>query len=162
MRVIHNMSESVSQQVAIMASDLGGATRLVAASPFGMTGKAIDALCSSLGLSEVFVHSHEAGTVRGNAGANWPVNPKTRLHPVRMAMLVEENSRPLHAKMFEVVCKQGRLVVSGSANATSAAMDSNHNIEACVVRVHRTATPSWIFRRVSRRSSFWRQRKMLK
>lgn len=49
-------------------------------------------------------------------------------------------------KVFEILCKRGRVIVSGSANGTGAALNRSGNIEACVVRILRTAATGWKFR----------------
>jgi hypothetical protein len=58
----------------------------------------------------------------------------------------KKESRRLHAKAFEILCKRGRIVVSGSANATTAAFGVNHNVEACVVRLQRRRPKGWGFK----------------
>lgn len=44
-----------------------------------------------------------------------------------------EDHRSLHSKLFDIECKRGRLIVTGSANATLPAL-SGRNVEAVVVR----------------------------
>jgi hypothetical protein len=144
-RLFHNLDASLGEQIAQAAADLGGAGRLVAAAPFWDDGGAIDRLCLAIGLSEVFVHSHERGCVEGIAGANWPRRARTPVRAVRVEVIdrADESARLLHAKAFEIVCKRGRILVSGSANGTTAALGRNHNVEACVVRVQRERTVGW-------------------
>jgi len=55
-------------------------------------------------------------------------------------------NRKLHAKAFEVLCKRGRILVSGSANGTAAALEEGGNIEACVVRLQRNDAQGWKFK----------------
>jgi hypothetical protein len=57
----------------------------------------------------------------------------------------ENKPRRLHAKLFEVICKRGRVVLSGSANATSAALNDHRNVEACVARIQRESVVGWTF-----------------
>jgi hypothetical protein len=57
----------------------------------------------------------------------------------------ERKPRRLHAKAFEVMCKRGRVLLSGSANATTAALGSNRNVEACVARIQRATRAGWTF-----------------
>lgn len=147
-RVLHNLDRSIAEQVAATAVDLGGARRLVAAAPFwDADGGAIDRLCDALDLEEVFVHSHTHGCVAGPTGNNWPRGAKKPVHPVRVSFMDtgEETARLLHAKMFELLCKRGRLLISGSANGTVAALDASHNVEACVVRVQRERSIGWSY-----------------
>jgi hypothetical protein len=133
------------EKLAQMADDLGGAVQLVAAAPFWNDGLAIDTVCTTLGLNEVFVHAHAAGTVEGTAGSNWPAHAVSTVHPIELKIMDEEKPRRLHAKLFEVTCKRGRIVLSGSANATNAALVGVHNVEACVVRLQRERRRGWTF-----------------
>ena len=55
----------------------------------------------------------------------------------------DPNARRLHAKAFEIMCKRGRILVSGSANGTTAALGPNQNVEACVVRLQRDRMVGW-------------------
>ena len=129
--------------------------RLAVASPFWDSGAAIDRLCRALGLSEVFVHSHPDGAVEGTAGSNWPLNSSSVVHAVAIDGLRDEKAdtdaslRRLHAKVFEVVCRRGRLLISGSANATRAALDVGHNVEACIARIQRERLVGWSMASVS-------------
>lgn len=144
-RMLHSLDGSIAERLGQVATDLGGAVRLVVASPFWDGGSAIDRLATLLGLGEVHVHAHDGGTVRGNAGANWPTQVKTQVIPVRLDHLGEPKARRLHAKIFELVCKRGRIICSGSANASTAALGHGHNIEACVVRIQREPVVAWHF-----------------
>lgn len=98
-----------------------------------------------LGVNEAFVHAHAKGSVEGTVGANWPRHTGTPVRAVRVAPMDEadEAKRPLHAKVFEILCRRGRLVVSGSANGTRAALDRDGNIEACVLRIQRERLVGW-------------------
>jgi hypothetical protein len=144
-RLLHNLDLPIGDQVAALAAELGGAQRLVAAAPFWDGGGALDELCRNLGLGEVLVHAHAKGTVEGQAGLNWPRHARTSIKPVRLAVMdgPDEIKRPLHAKAYEVLCRQGRLLVSGSANGTAAALGPGGNVEACVVRIQRAHTTGW-------------------
>ena len=146
-RLLHNLDRSIAEQVAAAAADLGGAHRLVAAAPFWDSGGAIDRLCDSLNLQEVFVHSHIHGSVTGPAGDNWPRGAKKSVHPVRVGVMdtSDEAARLLHAKAFELLCKRGRLLISGSANGTAAALDASHNVETCVIRIQRERSIGWSY-----------------
>ena len=144
-RLFHNLDHSITDQVAAAAAELGGAKRLVAAAPFWDGGGAIDRLCDALNLQEVFVHSHIHGCVTGPAGDNWPRGAKKSVCPVRVGVMdtTDEAARLLHAKAFEILCKRGRLLVSGSASGTTAALDAGRNVEACITRIQREPTVGW-------------------
>jgi hypothetical protein len=133
------------QKLAQVVEDLGGAVRLVAAAPFWDDGSAIDDICAALGVQEVFVHAHAGGSVEGTAGSNWPAHAVTRVQPVRLDVMNDKQPRRLHAKALEVMCKRGRVLLSGSANVTRPALVSNRNIEACVLRIQREQSIGWTF-----------------
>jgi hypothetical protein len=138
-RLFHNLNASIAEQVAQAVNDLGGAVRLVAAAPFWDNSAAIDNLCQAIGLSEVFVHAHARGCIEGTSGANWPRSARTPVRAVRVKVMdtPDEAGRRLHAKAYEILCNRGRILVSGSANGTEAALGRDRNIEACVVRIQR-------------------------
>jgi hypothetical protein len=147
LRLLHNLDSSLISQLAQAADDLGGARRLVAAAPFWDSGTALDNLCRALRINEAFLHAHAGGCVEGTIASNWPRNAHVPIQAVRVAPLNarSEASRRLHAKMFEIRCRRGRLIVSGSANGTVAALGPDGNIEACVMRIGRDAKGwSWV------------------
>jgi hypothetical protein len=146
-RLFHNLDKSISEQIVDLVADLGGATRLLAAAPFWDKGAAIDKLSKALNLNQVFVHAHAKGSVEGSAGSNWPFSSGAKITPVRLEIMDDEEarSRRLHAKAFEVLCRKGRILVSGSPNGTAAALERGGNVEACVVRIQRDRTTGWAY-----------------
>jgi hypothetical protein len=145
-RLFHNLDTSISAQLVQVADELGGATRLLAAAPFWDKGAAIDGLCKAMGLDEVFLHAHATGTVEGRAGSNWPFGCRNKIHPVRLEVMDDKSHpRRLHAKAFEIMCKRGRVLVSGSPNGTAAALGPDGNVEACVIRIQRDRSLGWNF-----------------
>lgn len=145
-RLFHSLDASIAEQIAATVGDLGGAVRMVAAAPFWDDGSAVERICRDIGLDHLFVHVHPHGYVEGFAGANWPTGCRNKVYPVQLEIMKAQAPRRLHGKLFEIVCKRGRVIVSGSANATSAALDRNHNIEACVVRIQRNPSTGWTFK----------------
>jgi hypothetical protein len=142
-RVLHNLQTPLITQIADIASSLGGATRVAIASPY-YDQVAVPELCRELGVTHVLLHSHPGGTVEGDA-LNWPLLGSNITQPVQLDWLSEYEDRPLHAKLFEIICQNGRLLVSGSANATRAAMLSHGNIEVCTARIERDSSAAWSF-----------------
>jgi hypothetical protein len=145
-RLLHNLDKSISSQLLQMVESLGGATRLIAAAPFWDQGAAIDTLCKAIGLDHLYIHSHAHGTVEGTAGSNWPFNCRSKVHPILLEVMDGAGNRRLHAKAFEVMCEQGRILISGSANGTAAALEEGGNVEACVVRIQRDSPQGWKFK----------------
>ena len=143
-RIFSNLETSLFEQLAEHARDLGGAKRLTIVSPYSDGGKAIDRLCSELGLDSVQLHAPESVAKRIK-GFSWPFNAKAQLIPVSVDAIAEEAARPFHAKMYEIICEKGRILVSGSPNATEPALSARTNVELCVTRLQRERHSTWSF-----------------
>jgi hypothetical protein len=144
-RLYHSLDGAISDKLAQAVQDLGGAQRLIVAFPFWDTGTAIDRLYKSIGLDHAYVHAHSGDTVKGTAGANWPAHTDAAIKAIRLEVMEEDHPRHLHAKAFEVICKRCRILLSGSANATTAALSAGRNVEASVARIQRERTVGWRF-----------------
>ena len=142
-RLFHSLDGAIAERLAQTVADLGGAERLVIAAPFFDGGPAVDNLCTLLRVSEAFVHAHAGGTVKGDVGSNWPALAKVEVRAIRLEALEETKPRKLHAKVLEVTCKRGRVLLSGSANATLAALQRGRNVEACIARIQREPAVGW-------------------
>lgn len=147
-RIAHSLGDPIATQLKAFADELGGAVRLTAVSPFyDLGGSGIDRLARELGCDEILLHVHPAGAVRGAGAIEWPFDCPRPITPVRLEEAFPSDSRPLHAKCFEIQCRRGAIRVAGSANATSAGL-FGRNVEASVVRVlphfkqHWAATPA--------------------
>lgn len=142
-RAVASLDRPVFDQLAEFADDLGGARRLAIASPFFDDGPAIDRLCTSLGLDRVSIHAHGTGVVASAMGNSWPAP----LANIKVAAVTIEplanDTRHLHAKVFEVLCRRGRILMSGSTNATMAALMQGRNVELSVVRIQREPVVGW-------------------
>lgn len=140
-RLLHSIGGSIAEQLAELADDLGGATRATIVSPyFDKTGSAVTRLSELLGCEDMRLHVHPEGAVRGTMGINWPEASNAR--PVCVDEPFGDDSRVLHAKCIEVLCQRGRLLMSGSANATNAALFKG-NVEASLVRIQREVLVGW-------------------
>lgn len=142
-RVLHSVGQSIGHDIADLADGLGGATAVTVASPFfDRDAAGLARLCAELGVDEVHLHVHPGEPVPGLPGTNWPTGSQLAVRPVQVKAPWVDDQRRLHAKAFEVTCRRGRLLVSGSANATRAGL-YNGNIEASVVRIQRGAVVGW-------------------
>lgn len=145
-RVVSSLDQPIVDQVVAAANALGRAESLTMASPY-WDAHAAETLLSLLGLREIRAHVHPA-RVPAPSNMDWP-RGSSAIRPVEVAQFVEgdASSRGLHAKMTEVVCSQGRLVVAGSANATSAALlyggETVRNVEVCTLRSDVRAGRRW-------------------
>ena len=128
-RVLHTMSEPLDAQLANMAADAGGALSLSVLSPFFSSYHGVKQLATKLSCEKVSVvvppRAPEIFDFTASVKAGFKVSP------VASELFVD--TRSLHAKLFEIQCRRGSLVVTGSANATTAAL-SGRNVEAAVVR----------------------------
>lgn len=141
-RAVSSLEGSIIDQLVGFADELGGARKLTIASPFFDGGLGIDTLGGALRLDCVHVYAHPKGPVASATGIAWPTRAKTPIRAVTVEPF-EDDGRPLHAKVFEVVCRRGRLIMSGSANATCAALEHGRNIELSVLRVLRESSIGW-------------------
>lgn len=143
-RLLHSLGQTIGDKIVELADTLGGATRLAAAAPYWDGGHAVSTLCRALKLERVYVHAHPHGAVQGDLGDNWPRTAETEIVPVEVSEFAKDG-RPLHAKAFEVLCRNGRIVVSGSANGTRAAL-YGRNVEACVARIQKEPITTWVLK----------------
>lgn len=134
-RFLHNLEHSISDQIIELADEFGGAERLTVAAPFWDSGSAIGRLGSKLGLDKVRVHSPPEGAVRGSLGRAWPAPEEIDLEIEAVCVDTLSDGRLLHAKAFEIQCARGAILVSGSPNATNAAIGTPANVEAAIARV---------------------------
>lgn len=140
-RFLHSLETPIAVQLAALAGELGGATRIVAISPFfDRQGLGLKYLADQLECNDIYLHVHPSGAVRGSAGINWPKSVLGQ--PCQVVGEYSDDHRLLHAKCFEISCVKGRLIVSGSANVTRAALETG-NVEAAVVRIQPNATSFW-------------------
>lgn len=140
-RLLHSVGSSIGEQLAELADALGGAQKLTVVSPyFDVNGIAVSKLAEQLGCDDVSLHVHPSSPVRGPMGTNWPKG--TWAKPVCIDDPFGRDRRHLHAKSFEVLCRRGRLLMTGSANATLAALKSG-NVEASLVRIQRNSFVAW-------------------
>ena len=143
-RLVHNVAGTVGERIAELADELGGAARVVLVSPyFDQTGSGIDRLLAALNCSEAHVHRHGATCAAGSA-ASWPSMDPTKVRAIKLQADLVDDDRPLHGKCLEILCRDGRLLVSGSANSTLAGL-YGANAEASIVRIERDRTRAFAF-----------------
>jgi hypothetical protein len=142
-RFVHNAAGSIAERIQQEAAELGGAERICCISPFfDRQGTGISRLGELLGCEDISGYAHQAGAVRGLAGTNWPDPNSKAINPVVVEHEFAGDPRLLHAKTIEVVCRSGRLVLSGSANATNAGL-FGANMEAGVLRIEPDRQGAW-------------------
>ena len=142
-RLVHNAAGSIAERLQQEAYELGGAERICFISPFlDAKGVGVTRLGKLLNCFDVSGYVHDAGTVRGLAGSNWPSLDEEILAPVEIEKEFAADRRLLHSKSIEILCRNGRLLLSGSANATSAALFGS-NMEAGILRIEPNRQGAW-------------------
>ena len=142
-RLLHSLDRGIGPQLKDYADDLGGVVRVTTVSPFyDLRGEGLRRLAQLLNCDRIELHAHTGELVRGQAAA-WPFDAKPRWPAVNISEVFADDRRPLHAKAFELECARGRLLVSGSANATDAGL-FGRNVEACVLRVQPKTKSFWV------------------
>ncbi len=131
-RVLHSLDRPIAEQVAEAAADMGGASSLLVVSPF-LRLAAIKGLADQMSCGDVAVcvplRSPEQFDFAAAREVGLDAKPVT-------ADPFQDADRPLHAKILEIRCVRGHLTLSGSVNATTAAMMSTDNVELAVLRVN--------------------------
>jgi hypothetical protein len=130
-RMLHTMDGPLVDQIADMAAELGGAESIHVVSPFFSGHQGVKLLSESLLCERVSVAvpaiAPSVFDFARAAAEGMQVTP--------VACDAFGDGRSLHSKVFDIECARGRLVVSGSANATLPAL-TGANVEAVVARVH--------------------------
>ncbi|WP_417433676.1 hypothetical protein [Hoeflea sp.] len=138
-RMLHTMGGSLVPQIREMADDLGGARRIAVVSPFFSSHHGISALAEGLDCDDISV------AVPIVAPSIFDFKSASSACAVYKPVTSDyfEDSRSLHSKLYDIECANGRLVVTGSANATTAAL-LGQNVEAVVARpVNLALTFGW-------------------
>jgi hypothetical protein len=133
-RLVHNLDASIAGQILGFAQTLGGAERLTVASPyFGGVG-AVEDLAQLLNLDSYDVH---VGQLLAVGGHHFRFSEAPAARPIVLEEFEQEhaNPRPLHAKFIEIECANGRILFSGSVNASRAALTEPRNVELGVLRI---------------------------
>lgn len=147
-RLLHNLDRSFADQLIAYADGLGGAKAMTIASPYYGGPAAVASLVDRLGISDVSVHVPLAFARNGE------VFPFERMPMARAVVLdvlepeAGKRGRPEHVKLIEIECVQGRMILTGSVNATPPALGlgARRNVELGVLRLF----PDGL-RRISRR-----------
>ncbi|WP_145206647.1 hypothetical protein [Sphingobium sp. B2] len=134
-RIVHNVTRSISSQLVEQAAELGDASRLTVAAPYFGSSRAVDELARLLGSPAVDVHVHDGERLAVN-GHHFPFSASgSAPSPVELDLLAPGAAGPLHAKLVEIECELGSLLMSGSVNGSLAALGDPQNVELGVVRV---------------------------
>lgn len=141
-RVLHNLSRGILDQLVEYAVSLGGAERLTVVSPYFGGPTAVEQLARELGLESFEVHVASRVAVNGE---HYGFHRVAAAMPVVVEAVTGDatSDRPLHAKLIEILCSRGRLLLSGSVNASQPALVQPINVELGVLRIteDRTALP---------------------
>jgi hypothetical protein len=141
-RVLHNLDRAILPQLVEYATSLGGAERLTVVSPYFGGTSAVEQLAGELGLDTFEVHVASSVAVNGE---HYGFHRVAAAMPVVVEAVTAEakSTRPLHAKLIEILCSRGRLLLSGSVNASQPALVQPINVELGVLRItdDRTVLP---------------------
>ena len=132
-RVMHNVDRPMADQLVEEAARLGGARKLLVASPYFGGARAVRRLADALGVDRVEVHVPRDVAVAGRC-FDFSREPSFAAVVVD-SLAVGGDARPLHAKLIEIECAGATLTMSGSVNASGPALLSTGNVELAVLRV---------------------------
>lgn len=128
-RMLHTMDGSLIPQIREMTDELGGVRRLNVLSPFFSKHHGVKALAEGLECEDVAVAVPPVAPSIFDFVAASAVGFNVK----SVSSGLFEDSRSLHSKLYDIECARGRLIVTGSANATTPAL-LGQNVEAVVVR----------------------------
>lgn len=142
-RLLHSVERPIVKQIAEVCAQHGGAERITVLSPFhDPDGSAVLALARATQCSEICIgmppDPNQLSTFPFPTGHRWGL----RLSAVR-PRVDDASRRPLHAKWIEIKTPTGVLTITGSINATTAALCSTRNIEIGVVRSQGFIAHEW-------------------
>jgi len=133
-RLLHTMAGPLTEQIAALVNELGGAEELTVVSPFFSAHNGVAALSASTGCQNIRV----AVPPRAPSVFNFEAAAAFGLSARPVSCDEFNDARSLHSKVFDIGCRRGRLIISGSANATIQALGTA-NVEAVVARIHDSA-----------------------
>lgn len=141
-RLCHSVERPIVKQIAEICAQCGGAERIIVLSPFhDPDGSALLTLARATECPEISIglppDPNHLSTFPFPTGQHWGL----RLNAVR-PRIEDVNGRPLHAKWIQIKTPTGILTITGSVNATTAALCSTRNIEVAVVRTS-VVTQEW-------------------
>lgn len=143
-RLVHNIGQTIAERIQEEADKLGGAERVCFVSPFyDSQAFGVSELARELKCEEVWGYAHPGGEVQGTRSSNWPHDRRELIRSCQIDWPIADDGRRLHAKLIEVKCAKGRLLLSGSANATRAAL-FGPNTELCVLRISDAGANPWM------------------
>jgi hypothetical protein len=127
---LHSLRESISSQLKKILNNQG-VESLSVLSPFhDQDGESVCELAAAINSKQT--------RVIASVGPKGPVSSfpfglklKTKVDPF---ILVTDDKRPVHAKWIEITCKDSKVVLTGSVNATRPALSTTHNVEAGILR----------------------------
>lgn len=129
-RLVHPLNDPVMTQLPSLLALYGGCTEATVMSPYhDRDGQALREMSVELKLSRMSVAVTENGTspFPFQAASTWP-RPVSTVKPSR------KDKRFVHAKWFEFQTGTGKLLLTGSINATRKALLTTDNVELGVLR----------------------------
>ncbi len=129
-RLIHPLKRTAIEQLAETAAGIGSCSEVKVISPYhDPSGDAVHALLETL--------KADSGVVAVTTDKSSPfpfANASKWASPISPQKPKIDGKRFVHAKWIEYVCEDERIVLTGSFNATSKALNSTENVELGVLR----------------------------
>ena len=140
-RLIHTVDTSVISQLPTQITHLNPRELTIMSPFFDNDGNAVRRLADALGCTSVRI------AIRPNENkCNFPFNESLKWKQSKVAAVWPDASapkRPLHAKWIETRGEMGTAVLTGSINATTAAICTTRNVEVGVLRTS-SADREWV------------------
>jgi len=142
-RLLHSVDRPIVHQIAEICAAKGGAKAMTVLSPFhDRDGSAVLELARVTGCQDIRIglppDPKLLSTFPFPIAQGWGLQLKAVRPSVDDAI-----RRPLHAKWIEIETPTGVFTITGSVNATSAALCSTRNVEVGVVRLTEAVGSKW-------------------
>jgi len=142
-RLLHSVDRPIVHQIAEICAAKGGAKAMTVLSPFhDRDGSAVLELARVTGCQDIRIglppDPKLLSTFPFPTAQGWGLQLKAVRPSVDDAI-----RRPLHAKWIEIETPTGVFTITGSVNATSAALCSTRNVEVGVVRLAEAEGSKW-------------------
>ncbi|CAN7179923.1 hypothetical protein [Caballeronia sp. LjRoot31] len=142
--LIHTLTDTAGDQLALLASDLDRAHRLTVLSPYHSPSGAplvkLAQKCSVKRLRVALSNHHSGGVLYLPFSEEASVLPKSTRFVLPVA---DDPTRFAHAKCFEIEARDAYLTMCGSVNATEQSLWTTRNVEVSLARKSLESSLQW-------------------
>lgn len=133
--LVHNLETPILDQLDEYVAQLGGCEQINIASPYFDGNKAVDTMCERFACKAVRIAVPQQSGQLTQFPFGLAADLSYSSSAVSARFLDDGSKRNFHAKIIDIECVDGRVVLMGSVNTTSPALCSTKNVEVGLVYV---------------------------